>query len=172
MYVYSPVILPPNILILLSAWCLQYRLQQASVEPHLSFIRRLSVLVSHSTSGREGNWTIMKTFLCVSRNTWQISTIYSWSIQVTALFALALAAPRRGRQTPGYGLNGYGYGPAGSNAYGAPHPAPAHSGPRDHSDYAPAHTGGYGPIVRYDPDHDHPVLLGPGGGFLGPGGGY
>merc|ERR1719273_322628 len=48
---------------------------------------------------------------------------------------------------------------AGSNAYGAPHAAPAHAGP-DHVDYG-AYTGGYGAFGWYT---DHPVLLGPGGG--------
>merc|ERR1719266_411284 len=48
--------------------------------------------------------------------------------------------------------------PAGSNAYGAPHAAPAHAGP-DHVDYG-AYTGGYGAFGWYT---DHPVLLGPGG---------
>merc|ERR1719166_817907 len=48
---------------------------------------------------------------------------------------------------------------AGSNAYGAPHAAPAHAGP-DHVDYG-AYTGGYGAFRWYT---DHPVLLGPGGG--------
>merc|ERR1719230_1138729 len=43
---------------------------------------------------------------------------------------------------------------AGSNAYGAPHAAPA--GP-DHVDYG-AYTGGYGAFGWYT---DHPVLLGP-----------
>merc|ERR1712020_425975 len=47
---------------------------------------------------------------------------------------------------------------AGSNAYGAPHAAPAHAGP-DHVDYG-AYTGGYGAFGWYT---DHPVLLGPGG---------
>ena len=47
--------------------------------------------------------------------------------------------------------------PAGSNAYGAPHAAPAHAGP-DHVDYG-AYTGGYGAFGWYT---DHPVLLGPG----------
>merc|ERR1711936_1178915 len=46
---------------------------------------------------------------------------------------------------------------SGSNAYGAPHPAPAHTGP-DHVDYG-AYTGGYGAFGWYT---DHPVLLGPG----------
>merc|ERR1712020_98172 len=49
--------------------------------------------------------------------------------------------------------------PTGSNAYGAPHAAPAHAGP-DHVDYG-AYTGGYGAFGWYT---DHPVLLGPGGG--------
>merc|ERR1712241_340080 len=49
--------------------------------------------------------------------------------------------------------------PAGSNAYAAPHAAPAHAGP-DHVDYG-AYTGGYGAFGWYT---DHPVLLGPGGG--------
>merc|ERR1711994_48129 len=44
-----------------------------------------------------------------------------------------------------------------SNAYGAPHAAPAHAGP-DHVDYG-AYTGGYGAFGWYT---DHPVLLGPG----------
>merc|ERR1712154_506301 len=48
--------------------------------------------------------------------------------------------------------------PAGSNAYAAPHAAPAHAGP-DHVDYG-AYTGGYGAFGWYT---DHPVLLGPGG---------
>merc|ERR1712241_498876 len=47
--------------------------------------------------------------------------------------------------------------PAGSNAYAAPHAAPAHAGP-DHVDYG-AYTGGYGAFGWYT---DHPVLLGPG----------
>ena len=46
---------------------------------------------------------------------------------------------------------------AGSNAYAAPHAAPAHAGP-DHVDYG-AYTGGYGAFGWYT---DHPVLLGPG----------
>merc|ERR1712018_578351 len=46
---------------------------------------------------------------------------------------------------------------SGSEAYGAPHPAPAHAGP-DHVDYG-AYTGGYGAFGWYT---DHPVLLGPG----------
>ena len=46
--------------------------------------------------------------------------------------------------------------PAGSNAYGAPHAAPAHAGP-DHVDYG-AYTGGYGAFGWYT---DHPVSLGP-----------
>merc|ERR1712020_735268 len=49
--------------------------------------------------------------------------------------------------------------PDGSNAYAAPHAAPAHAGP-DHVDYG-AYTGGYGAFGWYT---DHPVLLGPGGG--------
>merc|ERR1711992_102911 len=48
---------------------------------------------------------------------------------------------------------------AASNAYAAPHAAPAHAGP-DHVDYG-AYTGGYGAFGWYT---DHPVLLGPGGG--------
>ena len=47
---------------------------------------------------------------------------------------------------------------SGSEAYGAPHSAPAHAGP-DHVDYG-AYTGGYGAFGWYT---DHPVLLGPGG---------
>merc|ERR1711902_139785 len=46
---------------------------------------------------------------------------------------------------------------SGSEAYGAPHSAPAHAGP-DHVDYG-AYTGGYGAFGWYT---DHPVLLGPG----------
>merc|ERR1711982_25568 len=42
---------------------------------------------------------------------------------------------------------------SGSEAYGAPHSAPAHAGP-DHVDYG-AYTGGYGAFGWYT---DHPVL--------------
>merc|ERR1719211_933418 len=52
--------------------------------------------------------------------------------------------------------------PAGSNAYAAPHAAPAHAGP-DHVDYG-AYTGGYGAFGWYT---DHPVLLGPGHHYPG-----
>merc|ERR1712026_498452 len=44
---------------------------------------------------------------------------------------------------------------SGSEAYGAPHSAPAHAGP-DHVDYG-AYTGGYRAFGWYT---DHPVLLG------------
>merc|ERR1719211_554120 len=51
---------------------------------------------------------------------------------------------------------------AASNAYAAPHAAPAHAGP-DHVDYG-AYTGGYGAFGWYT---DHPVLLGPGHHYPG-----
>ena len=46
----------------------------------LSFIRRLSGLVSQFLRRQEGKRTIMKTLLIVRQNIWQMSTISSWSI--------------------------------------------------------------------------------------------
>merc|ERR1712122_409091 len=62
-----------------------------------------------------------------------------------------------GASIPVYRMPGPDSQASGSEAYGAPHSAPAHAGP-DHVDYG-AYTGGYGAFGWYT---DHPVLLGPG----------